>query len=283
MGTDAVEIRAQLPYAHLGERRSTNELARPPGLDWRQFKVSISSQLQSYVRTSRFWVIFGIVLGLGGLLTLVGSHGAFASTSAGYIFGVTTFVPYLAIVAGALFGGDAISTDFGTKTGYYMLPIPVRRSVLLTGRYVAAFIASLVVMGTYYGIVVLGSATIYPAGSVPWGDVGLAFALVALLMLGILSFAFALSSMSKSPAFGLVLTIMVLLVVFLILDAIVGGLFGPNYLWFSILYASGATEQVVLSGVSATGPSVGQAVVITAGYAAGFFGMALALFDREEA
>ncbi|MFZ0699698.1 MAG: ABC transporter permease [Thermoplasmata archaeon] len=282
MGIDAAGLSGELPFAGSDTRVTGHGRGRPAGIDRHQFQVAVSSQLQSYFRTSRFWVAFGVVVGLGALFSLVGSHQGLAPTALGYVAGVTTLTAYLAIVTGALFGGDAISTDFGSKTGYYMLPVPVRRSVLLGGRYLAAFLVSLLVMGTFYGIVSLGAIAFYPGGSVPWGNVALAYALVAVLMLGILSFAFALSSMSKSSAFGLVLTIMMLLVVFEILDAVVGGTVGPNYLWFSILYASNTVQSVVSAGLSASGPGVGEALVIMGAYAAGFLGLALVLFGREE-
>ncbi len=282
MGIEAVDVPAELPFPASGEQERAHRATRPAGVDWRQFGVSVSTQLQSYVRTSRFWVALGIVAGVGGLITLVASTNSLASTAAGYVGGLTAFVPYLAIVTGALFGGDAISTDFGSKTGYYMLPIPVRRNVLLAGRYVAAVLVSLLVLGVFYGFVIFGGVNFYSAGSMPWGNVGLSFLLFALLMLGILSFAFCLSSMSKSPSFGLVLTIMVLLVVFEIIDAFIGGTLGNNYLWFSILYAADAVSTVIASGFSASGPALWQAVVITGGYAVGFFALALVLFDREE-
>lgn len=263
--------------------------------DWHQFRVAVKTQIQFYMRTYRFWLILGIILAIGGgisiALTIKGAgwvHSNFGATATDYIGGLVGFVTFLAIVTGAFFGGDAISTDFGTKTGYYMLATPVRRSVLLSGRYVAAFLVSMLAFAIFYGFALYGGFAFYSFGSIPWENLAFSYLLAGGLILGILSFAFCLSSSSKSPAIGLVVTIIVLLVVFNIVDGLVRAFVGASWLWYSIYYASGSVADILtgsggtgIAGATA-GPPLWEAVAIMIGYTAGFFGLAYILYDREE-
>ncbi|MGI0055223.1 MAG: ABC transporter permease [Thermoplasmata archaeon] len=255
--------------------------------DWEQFRVALAAQVQSYFRTYRFWVIFGIVVLIGGgisiALTIKGAgwvQTSFGMTATNYTGGVIGFMPILAIVAAAFFGGDAISADFGSKTGYFMLALPIRRSVLLSGRYAAAFLTSVFSFAVFYLFAIYGGLAFYSFGSVPWWSLGLSFLLGALMIAGFLSFAFCLSSTSRSPAIGFVVTFLVLLVAFQIASGLIVG-FLPGYQFFLIYpFASKNVANVI------TGPSSAfvfwQAVSIMAIWAASFFAIALTLYHREE-
>lgn len=263
--------------------------------DWQQYQVSVKNQIQFYMRTYRFWLILTIILLIGGgisiALTIKGAdwvHSNFGMTATDYIGGLVGFVTFLAIVTGAFFGGDAISTDFGTKTGYYMLSQPVRRSVLLAGRYTAAFLVSMLAFAVFYGFALYGGIAFYSFSEIPWANLALSFLFAALLILGILSFAFCLSASSKSPAIGLVVTIIVLLVVFNIVDSLVRAFLGANWLWYSIYYASGSVADIITGGSGTgiaggtAGPPYWESIAIMLGYAVGFFLLAYVLYDREE-
>lgn len=264
-------------------------MAREIISDWTQFRVAVRTQLRGYVQTSRFWIIFAIILAIGGGITIafvikggVFVHGAFGSSATAYISGLLGFVSFLAIVTAAFFGGDAISTDFGTKSGYFTLALPVKRRILLSGRFVAALGVSLLLMAIFFGFALFGGIYFYSAATVPWFNLGLAFLLDLLLLLGILAFAFCLSSVSKSPAIGLVVTILVLLVVFNIVDAIIGGLVGSQYILWSILYAASVIPTTVEYGLATGSPAIWQSTIIMSLYTVIFLTIALVLYDRAE-
>lgn len=264
-------------------------MAREVISDWNQFRVAVRTQISGYFRTSRFWIILGIILAIGGGFTIAflikGSdfvHGAFGHETVGFIGGLLGFISFLAIVTAAFFGGDAISTDFGTKSGYFTLALPVKRRVLLGGRYAAAFLVSLGLMTLFFGFAVLDGIYFYSFTSVPWFNLGIAYLLTILLLLGILAFAFCLSSVSKSPAIGLVVTIIVLLVVFTIVNGVLVSLVGNQYSVWSILFAAGAIPGVVQSGLATISPSVWQSAVISILYTVIFLAIALVMYDRAE-
>ncbi len=257
--------------------------------DWDQFLVSLKTQVRSYLYTYRFWVILGIMLAVGGGISIAFTikgvawvHSNFGQNAADYVGGELGFISFLAIVTGAFFGGDAISTDFGTKTGYYMLAQPVRRKVLLAGRYAAALLVSVGMFAIFYLFAIYGGTYFYSFGSIPWANLGLSFLFGALLVAGILSFAFALSATSRSPAIGLVLTIIVLLVVFNIADGLVARFAGSQYVVYSILYASNIVSTVITDGLSASNPALWVGLVIMAAYTVLFLAISLILYQREE-
>lgn len=274
-------------------------MTHPVRDDWHQFKVAVRAQTWSYLRTYRFWVIFGIILAIGGGisigLTIKGAgwvQDTFGASPSNYLAAILGTTSFLAIVIAAFFGGDAISTDFGTKTGYYMLALPIRRSVLLAGRYAAALLTSIIAMLVFYGFALYGGIAFYSASNLPWGFLGVSFGLSILLVAGVLSFAFCLSATSKSPAMGLVVTIVVLLVGFTIVDAFVQRFAGQDYLAYSILYAANVVTQVILNGASTFqpggplgggAPALWEGISIMVGYAVLFYGLAYVLYDREEA
>ncbi|MFZ0699551.1 MAG: hypothetical protein WAN74_05125 [Thermoplasmata archaeon] len=264
-------------------------MARSIVSDSSQFKVAVRTQLAGYVQTSRFWIILAIILAIGGGITIafvikggVFVHGAFGTTTTGYIAGLLGFASFLSIVTAAFFGGDAISTDFGTKSGYFTLALPVKRRVLLGGRFAAAFLVSVLLLSIFYAFALFGGIYFYSFAAVPWFNLGLSYLLELLLLLGILAFAFCLSSVSKSPAIGLVVTILILLVVFMIVDALIGALVGSQYVLWSILYAALVIPTSVEYGLSAGSPAVWQSTIIMALYTVIFLAIALVLYDHQE-
>ncbi len=61
------------------------------------------------------------------------------------------FTGLLAIIGATLFAGDAIVSEFQGRTGYLLFPNPVKRSVLLAGKFIASVGAMFIVLFVYYG------------------------------------------------------------------------------------------------------------------------------------
>ena len=100
---------------------SLREVTEPLVSDKEQFRLAIWHQINSYIRTSRFYVLIGILLAVGGGITAylaldpnVFLHNRMTDTATAYLSLVLGFASFLVILAGAFFGGDAISTDFGS-------------------------------------------------------------------------------------------------------------------------------------------------------------------------
>ena len=153
----------------------------------------------NYFRARRFYVMLAIILIISGLLTgLVAYYqppGFVAGDALGfYGAGWGSFANFVIILSAAFFGGDAISTEFQNRTGYFLVPNPIRRSAIYVGKYLAALAASSIILGVF-ALIMIGNAVYYfPSSPFPWGfEQSLAFAWVYLV--AVLSLAFAFSSL----------------------------------------------------------------------------------------
>ncbi|HEY6238473.1 MAG TPA: ABC transporter permease, partial [Thermoplasmata archaeon] len=114
----------------------------PSSLD--QVVTLVSYQLRDYLRARRFLILFLLVAAIGVIVTLVVAHYrppeliASASAFYGNLWGGG--VPFVIVLAAIFFGGDAIAGEFQNKTGYFLMGLPVRRSAVYAGKFIAAFL-----------------------------------------------------------------------------------------------------------------------------------------------
>ncbi len=263
--------------------------------DGEQFLVAFRRQLQFYLRTWRFagLLIFTLAVSLIVLLLEVAVFGSGAASASDYLAGFYGNLGVDGILVAAFLGGDAISMDFGSASGYYMLVQPVRRWVLLLGRYAAAFVAALTIGFVYVAVGLIGAAYFFGAGAVPLGPLGESIGLLLLFLLGALSAAFSFSALFRSPAVGMIVSVLVLYLGFSIVD----GVFALSDIepWFSIQYAGQAISEVFGSSFShrvvlhvarlriiTYHPYPAEAALIMAGYFVLFLVLALFIYDRKE-
>ncbi len=207
--------------------------------DYAQWMIAARRQLRFYLRTWRFigLLIFVLIIGVAGTALSIAYHDS-GTSAANNFAGLTTGLSTLGIIICAFMGGDAIAMDFGSGTGYYLLVLPVRRRVLLLGRYAAAFLASFALILVLYAFGLFSTVWFYGIGRVPWFALGSSIGLAALFALAVISTAFLFSAFFRSPAVSMVVTILVLFLGFEILD---GALSVTSVEpWFSLLYAGGA-------------------------------------------
>jgi ABC-type transport system involved in multi-copper enzyme maturation permease subunit len=215
-----------------------------------QWSIITVHQLKHYLRTNRFYGLLGFLV-LVSTLTLALQITAGAATirvqqlyrPAEYLANYLSNTGLFIILAAAFFGGDALSVDFSTGAGYYMLVLPIRRPVLLAGRYVAAALVTLAIVGVYFLFGTLGEVYFFQNQSIPWGLSLEAFGVAALVALAAVSVAFCVSSFVRSPAAGVLVTILALFVGFTTLQTLME-LAGIEP-WFSLPYAGGAIAAVL--------------------------------------
>lgn len=223
---------------------------RAPLTDLEQWRILTRRQVDHYLRTYRF-------LGLLAFIAFVATLTFALQVAAGaalllqldlhlvteYLGNFLEFVPLWVILAAGLFGGDALSTDFSTGTGFFLLVQPIRRSTLLAGRYAAATLVTLVLIGVYYGFALVGAAYFYGAATIPWTGVALSLGLSTLFIVATLGVAFTFSAFFKSPAAGVLVTVLTLYAGFTTLQDVteLAG-FEP---WWSLNYAGGAIFSII--------------------------------------
>jgi ABC-2 type transport system permease protein len=192
-----------------------------------------------YLRSRRFIILSIITVLIGVLLTVaVGWYRplAFTSTSLGFYSSwwgnATTF---LVILTGVFFGGDAISGEFQNKTGYFTIPNPIRRSSIYIGKWVAAFIASTVILALFT-IITVGNGLFYFGLDIPYQFVE-SVLFTWLYLVSVLGFTFLFSALFKSSAISILVTIILFLFGFGIIELVVTNFAGVEP-WFLLSYGS---------------------------------------------
>ncbi len=220
----------------------------------------------NYFRARRFYVMLAIILIISGLLTGLVAYYQPASFVGGtalgfYGAGWGNFASFVVVLSAAFFGGDAISGEFQNRTGYFLVPNPIRRAAIYVGKYLAALAASSIVLAVF-ALVMMGNALYYFRGdALPWGFVqSLLFAYVYLL--AALALAFAFSSLFKSSSISILMSVILLLFVFSVVDTVASIVVGIEP-WFSITYGA----QIVSNVLQATYPPnhISQSIPIGGG------------------
>jgi len=209
--------------------------------------ISFKYNFLNYFRARRFYVMLAIVVIIGGLLTIVidwKRPAAFLQGTALGFYGAGwgSFASFLVILSTAFFGGDAISSEFQNKTGFFLVPNPIRRSAIYTGKWLAALAASTIILGIFAAMI-LANGLYYFGTSVPTGFLeSILFAWVYLI--AALSLAFAFSSLFKSSAISILMSVILLLFVFDVVDTVASTVVGIEP-WFSITYGAGIVSSIL--------------------------------------
>jgi ABC-2 type transport system permease protein len=216
-----------------------------------QVGVIMKYSLLDYVRSRRFFIMLIITVLISVLLTvLVGYYrpDSFLSSDLSFYnswWGNT--VTYVIVLSGIFFGGDAISGEFQNKTGYFGVPNPIKRSSIYIGKWLAAFIASSVILGVFT-VVTVGNGLYYFSG-VPIQFVeSLLFALFYLV--AVLGFTFFFSSLFKSSSMSILVTAILFLFAFSLIQTLVASLVQIEP-WFILTYGS----QIIGNVLTTTYPA----------------------------
>ncbi len=193
----------------------------------RQILIMTKYTFLDYFRSRRFFVLLIIALAIGALLT--GIVGYFRPAS--FITSVLAFysswwgtsVTFIVILSAVFFGGDAISGEFQNKTGYFLVGNPIRRSSIYIGKYLAAFIAAVIILAVFT-VITLGNGFYYfGSSSIPYQFVE-SFILAILYTASALGLTFFFSSLFKSSTMSILTTIILLLFVFSLVSVLIESL-----------------------------------------------------------
>lgn len=269
--------------------------------DLQQWWLVTAHQLSHYLRTHRFYGLLGFVVLISALSLGLQLYAGVAAVRVQQLYRPTEYLSnYLAntglfvVLSAAFFGGDALSVDFSTGAGYYMLVLPIRRPVLLAGRYAAATLVTLATIGVYYAFAVFGAAYFFGLTHLPWEILGISLGVAAVFTLASVSFAFCVSAFVRSPAAGVLITVLALYVGFSTLQATLE--LANVEPWFSLSYAGGSIVAVLDSDFlhyqtiplgqdqhyTIWSSTVGEGLAIMAGYLAVLLPLSAFLYQRKE-
>ncbi len=204
------------------------------------------------------------------------------------------FVNLLIIISAAVFAGDAISSEFETKTGLLLFPTPQRRTSLFVGRYLAALIATFAVVAIYYLVTILEIIQIYGTGAISI-EFAKSLLLAMIYTTSALSVIYLLSSIMKRTITS---TLVGFFVLMLISPMIVGVLqlvdVDP---WFMVTHPASLITDVLgvqgfnrmrpgpagnIAGLDTFTPEFYQGVSVMMAYAIIPFLISIFIADRKE-
>lgn len=202
-------------------------------------------EMVNYFRSRRFYVLLIIGLVISGLLTgLVGYYrpSSFLSTNLDfYSSWWGNSITFVIILSGIFYGGDAISGEFQNKTGYFLVANPLRRSSIYIGKWIAAFIASVITLGVFTAVAI-GNGVYYFGLNIPY-ELWESLLFGLLYLIAVLGFTFFFSSLFKSSSMSILVTVILFLFGFMLIEDLVRGLVKIEP-WFVITYGSEIISNV---------------------------------------
>ncbi len=243
--TGAAEAPASREASGAGTGTTAVHSRLPRTID--QLLILARWQWRDYLRSRRFLILFAIITLVGVILSAVTAYfrpGFVNSPTAFYatLWGGAVGVPI--VFAGIFFGGDAIAGEFQNKTGYFLMGLPIRRVTVYGAKYLAALFASFIIL-VYFAAIILVNGAFYLGGNAfPW-QFAFSFALASVYLLALLGFTFLFSSMFKTSSYATLLTAILFLFGFNILQVVVSGLANSEP-WMIISYSQGIIGNVFL-------------------------------------
>ncbi len=270
--------------------RANNKV--PSGLA--QCGIQTEFEFLNYLRSTRFYILLGIVATIGIAImavmyvykpsTYLSSPMAFYSVWWGSIVGLCV------ILTGIFFGADAISTEFQNRTGYYLLPNPVKRSSIYIGKWIASFLASVIAIGVYAAITIADGA-IYFGSNVPY-QFGESLVFALFYIFPILGVSFFISSVFKNNSYSILVTAILLLFGFNYITPLITALSNSEP-WYVLSYGAGIItnilsssgyppHEVVIAGSSSYHATIPEGLAIMFAYFVLSSVLGITLFEKED-
>ena len=203
-----------------------------------QVGITMKYTLLDYVRSRRFYILLTFAVIISAILTFVIGYyrpAAFLASDLSFYSGWWGNIAiYVIVLSGVFFGGDAISGEFQNKTGYFGIPNPIRRSSIYLGKWLSALVASTVILGVFAAITVGNGLYYFP--NVP-SEFGLSLLFAWFYLVAVLGFTFFFSSLFKSSSMSILVTLILFLFAFNIIQLFVAN-FAQIEPWFLLTYGA---------------------------------------------
>lgn len=211
--------------------------------------LSITFELRKHLRRKRLLIVAALAI-LVPLIFYVYTP----DTASEFAAGSLGFLSVLIIISGAMFAGDAIAGEFEKKTGLLSLPTPQKRLSIFAGKYIAALIATFIVVSIYYVITTLQIAHVYGGGEIP-AELGKSFLTALIYVTSVVSVMFFISSILKRSTSSTILGFVFLMLIMPITSSILVSVdIEP---WFIVTYSAGLISTVLGDVSPASGPGHG--------------------------
>ncbi|MCX6651659.1 MAG: ABC transporter permease [Methanomassiliicoccales archaeon] len=212
-----------------------------------------------------------------------------------YISSYIMWVETLVVIGATMFAGDAIVSEFQTRTGYLLFPNPVKRSTIFVGKYISTLGIIFLMLVVYYGISAVLTFAMTGGSTVLWiYSMLFAFAYGAAAA----ALGFLISTVFKGATGSLVLTFFTLLMIMPMIAGILP--LGEIKPWFLVTFCGGVVTAIMshdypvdkLNHIPLGGgqemtywsyyPDIGLSLVVIAVYMVACLALGLWLFKRRE-
>ncbi len=202
-----------------------------------QVGITMKYTFLDYFRSRRFFILLTINLLIGALSTiLVGYYRPESYLNSPLSFYSSWWgnsVTFVIILSGIFFGGDAISGEFQNKTGYFGIPNPIKRSSIYIGKWLAAFLAAITMLAVF--IIITVSNGIYYFGLNAPIEFAESVLLAWFYLAAVIGFTFLFSSLFKNNSMSIIVTTILFLFVFSLIQTLVSTLVQIEP-WFILTY-----------------------------------------------
>ncbi|MBE0518128.1 MAG: ABC transporter permease [Thermoplasmata archaeon] len=211
--------------------------------DSEQIPVVWRYELLKYLRSKRLVASLAIVAVMVSLLYLLpfAFGDSYEDTSSEDF--ATTFMGFasiLVIICATFFGADSIVSEFQNRTGYLILPNPIKRSTLFLGKFSASVTAGVIVIGLFYVLTVILS--LISTGGID-ADFGLSFAFCIEYLVAAMAVAYLIGTILKGSTGAIVLTFFLLFMILPIVDGV--SMVADVEIDGSLTYAAGVITYIL--------------------------------------
>jgi len=211
--------------------------------DFTQYIYVVRYETLKYLRSRRLiaiLIILALVIGLILVIPPALGHD-YPSDPLDFASLFIGFVGILIILCVTFFGADAIVSEFQQKTGYLLFPNPLKRSVILFGKFSASFLSSMMVLIIFYGVVIASVGLVTHSIKM---EIGLSFLFAVMFLLSALAVTYFLSSIMKGTTGTTVLTFFLFFLILPIIEQVFT--FAGVKPWASITFASGIISYILI-------------------------------------
>ena len=206
--------------------------------------LSIRFELMKHLKRRRLLIVaaMAIIVPLIFYVKVPDTAGVFAAN-------VLSFLSVLIVISAAMFAGDAVCGDFEKKTNLLLFPTPQRRATIFVGEYIAALLATFLVVFLYYVVITLQIAQLYGWGQIPT-ELAKSFLTALIYSASAVSVVFFFSAILKRSISSTIVGFLFLMIVLQVLATILMRV--NQEPWFIVTYSANLIRDVL--GVSSSLP-----------------------------
>ena len=251
--------------------------------------LSFRFELLKHLKRRRLFIVaaLAIVVPLLFYIYYYRQHPAaandFASTS-------LTLINVLIAISAAMFAGDAVCGEFEKKTSLLLFPTPQRRSSIFAGKYIAALMATFLVVSLYYLVLTLQIGQLFGWGDIP-AELGKSFAAALIYSIAAVSIVFFVSSVLKRSMSATIVGLLALFMILPIIALIITLL--NREPWYIVTYSANLITSVLGGSIAFGGgqnrdvirqfiPTFGKGIAVMVAYAVVALAAGMRIAVRKE-